>query len=104
MAPIRSTLAQFHTRLLKTPSKGCNTCIIFPGRSIFSRPFLNVNLREAYSGATRSYACSRKDSRKEALTWGSAPKCPTRLNQVRLGQCIRTRQCDLETVRRRDDC
>jgi hypothetical protein len=24
-------------------------------------------------GATRSYRCSRKDSRKEALTWGSAP-------------------------------
>jgi zinc-finger of transposase IS204/IS1001/IS1096/IS1165 len=29
-------------------------------------------------GATRSRTCSRKDSRKEALTW---------LNQVRLGQC-----------------
>jgi len=24
-------------------------------------------------GATRSRMCSRKDSRKEALTWGSAP-------------------------------
>ena len=42
-------------------------------------------------GATRSRRCSRKDSRKEALTWGSAPKCPTRLNQVRLGQCSRVR-------------
>src|SRR5258708_7815554 len=38
-------------------------------------------------GATRkSRMCSRKNSRKEGLTWGSAPKCPTRLNQVRLGQ------------------
>src|SRR3989449_8742864 len=37
-------------------------------------------------GATRSRRCSCKDSRKEDLTWGSAPKCPTRLNQVRLGQ------------------
>jgi len=42
-------------------------------------------------GATRSRRCSCKDSRKEDLTWGSAPKCPTRLNQVRLGQCSRVR-------------
>jgi hypothetical protein len=28
-------------------------------------------------GATRSHRCSCKDSRKEALTWGSAPKCRT---------------------------
>jgi len=55
-------------------------------------------------GATRRRRCSRKDSRKEALTWGSAPKCPTRLNQVRLGQCSRVRQGGLETVRKRDDC
>ena len=43
-------------------------------------------------GATRSRSCSCKDSRKEDLTWGSAPKCPTRLNQVRLGQCSRVRK------------
>ena len=42
-------------------------------------------------GATRGRRCSCKDSRKEDLTWGSAPKCPTRLNQVRLGQCSRVR-------------
>jgi transposase len=42
-------------------------------------------------GATRSHRCSCKDSRKEDLTWGSAPKCPTRLNQVRLGQCSHAR-------------
>jgi hypothetical protein len=42
-------------------------------------------------GATRGRTCSCKDSRKEALTWGSAPKCPTRLNQVRLGQCSHVR-------------
>src|SRR6266536_5761435 len=36
--------------------------------------------------ATRSYICSCKNSRKEGLTWGSAPMCPARLNQVRLGQ------------------
>jgi transposase len=41
--------------------------------------------------ATRSHRCSCKDSRKEDLTWGSAPKCPTRLNQVRLGQCSHAR-------------
>jgi transposase len=28
-------------------------------------------------GATRSRMCSRKDSRKEDLTWGSAPECRT---------------------------
>ena len=28
-------------------------------------------------GATRSYRCSCKNSRKEDLTWGSAPKCST---------------------------
>ncbi len=39
--------------------------------------------------ATRSYICSCKNSRKEGLTWGSAPMCPARLNQVRLGQCSR---------------
>ncbi len=55
-------------------------------------------------GATRGRTCSCKDSRKEALTWGSAPECPTRLNQVRLGQCSHIRQDDLETVRRRGDC
>jgi alpha-beta hydrolase superfamily lysophospholipase len=42
-------------------------------------------------GATRGRTCSCKDSRKEALTWGSAPKCPTRLNQERLGQCSHAR-------------
>jgi transposase len=42
-------------------------------------------------GATRSRTCSRKDSRKEDRTWGSAPECPTRLNQVRLGQCSHVR-------------
>src|SRR5260221_7059024 len=42
-------------------------------------------------GATRSRRCSCKNSRKEDLTWGSAPKCPTRLNQVRLGQRSRVR-------------
>ena len=55
-------------------------------------------------GATRSYVCSRKDSRKEALTWGSAPSAEPSLNQVRLGQRSRTREGDLETVRERDDC
>jgi hypothetical protein len=55
-------------------------------------------------GATRSRTCSCKDSRKEALTWGSAPECPTRLNQVRLGQRSHIRKDDLETVRRRGDC
>jgi choline dehydrogenase len=50
-------------------------------------------------GATRSRRCSCKDSRKEALTWVSAPKCPTRLNQVRLGQCSRVRQDGLEPAR-----
>src|SRR5260370_20109620 len=38
-------------------------------------------------GATRSRTCSRKDSRKEDLTWGSAPECPTRLTQERPGSC-----------------
>jgi len=56
-------------------------------------------------GATRiSRMCSCKNSRKEALTWGSAPKCPTRLNQVRLGQCSRIREDGLEPVRRQGDC
>ena len=55
-------------------------------------------------GATRSHRWSRKDSRKEDLTWGSAPQCPTRLNQVRLGQCSRVRQDGLEPVRRRGNC
>jgi transposase len=55
-------------------------------------------------GATRSHRCSCKDSRKEALTWGSAPKCPTRLNQVRLGQRSRVREDGLEPVRKRGDC
>jgi transposase len=55
-------------------------------------------------GATRSHRCSCKDSRKEDLTWGSAPKCPTRLNQVRLGQRSRVREDDLEPVRKRGDC
>jgi hypothetical protein len=50
-------------------------------------------------GATRSRRCSCKDSRKEDLTWGSAPQCPTRLNQVRLGQCSRVRKDGLEAVR-----
>ena len=55
-------------------------------------------------GATRSCMYSCKDSRKEDLTWGSAPKCPTRLNQVRLGQRSRAHTSDLKTVRGRDDC
>ena len=55
-------------------------------------------------GATRSRRCSRKDSQKEDLTWGSAPKCPTRLNQVRLGQRSRVHQDGLEPVRGRGDC
>src|SRR6266849_775178 len=55
-------------------------------------------------GATRSHRCSCKNSRKEDFTWGSAPKCPTRLNQVRLGQCSRVREDGLEPVRRRGDC
>jgi hypothetical protein len=55
-------------------------------------------------GATRSHRCSCKDSRKEALTWGSAPKCPTRLNQVRLGQRSRVREDGLEPVRKPGDC
>ena len=42
-------------------------------------------------GATRSCMCSCKDSRKEALTWGSAPSAEPSLNQVRLGQCSRAR-------------
>jgi len=42
--------------------------------------------------ATRSCMCSCKDSRKEDLTWDSAPQCPTRLNQVRLGQCSHVHQ------------
>src|SRR2546421_9431682 len=50
-------------------------------------------------GATRSRMYSCKDSRKEDLTWGSAPKCPTRLNQVRLGQRSRARKGDLKTAR-----
>ncbi len=56
-------------------------------------------------GATRkSRMCSRKNSRKEALTWGSAPKCPTRLNQVRLGQCSRARKSGNYLVRGDYDC
>ena len=56
-------------------------------------------------GATRtSRMCSRKNSRKEALTWGSAPKCPTRLNQVRLGQCSRARKSGNSLVRGDYDC
>jgi hypothetical protein len=55
-------------------------------------------------GATRSRMCSCKDSRKEALTWGSAPECPTRLNQVRLGQCSRVHQDGNRPVRREYDC
>ena len=54
--------------------------------------------------ATRSYRCSCKDSRKEDLTWGSAPSAEPSLNQVRLGQRSRTRKGDLEAVRGRDDC
>ena len=42
-------------------------------------------------GATRSYICSCKNSRKEGLTWGSAPSAEPSLNQVRLGQ--RSRVC-----------
>jgi zinc-finger of transposase IS204/IS1001/IS1096/IS1165 len=37
-------------------------------------------------GATRSCMSSCKDSRKEDLTWGSAPSAEPSLNQVRLGQ------------------
>jgi transposase len=43
-------------------------------------------------GATRSYICSCKNSRKEGLTWGSAPSAEPSLNQVRLGQCSRVRK------------
>src|SRR5260221_1831023 len=49
-------------------------------------------------GATRSRMYSCKNSRKEDLTWGSAPKCPTRLNQVRLGQRSRARKGNLKTA------
>src|SRR5215469_974105 len=42
-------------------------------------------------GATRSCICSCKDSRKEALTWGSALSAEPSLNQVRLGQCSHAR-------------
>jgi len=56
-------------------------------------------------GATRkSRMCSCKNSRKEALTWGSAPKCPTRLNQVRLGQCSRVHKDGDRSVRQDHDC
>jgi hypothetical protein len=55
-------------------------------------------------GATRSRMCSCKDSRKEVLPWGSAPECPTRLNQVRLGQCSRVHQDGNRPVRRDYDC
>jgi len=43
-------------------------------------------------GATRSCMFSCKNSRKEALTWGSAPSAEPSLNQVRLGQCSRARK------------
>ena len=54
--------------------------------------------------ATRSCMYSCKDSRKEDLTWGSAPQCPTRLNQVRLGQCSRVRKDGDRSVRKGHDC
>jgi hypothetical protein len=42
--------------------------------------------------ATRSCICSCRNSRKEDLTWGSAPSAEPSLNQVRLGQCSRARK------------
>ena len=50
--------------------------------------------------ATRSYMSSRKDSRKEALTWSSASSAEPSLNQERLGQCSRIRKDDLASVRK----
>src|SRR5215469_7382209 len=42
--------------------------------------------------ATRSRMYSCKDSRKEDLTWGSAPSAEHSLNQVRPGKCSRVRK------------
>jgi transposase len=55
-------------------------------------------------GATRSYKCSCKDSRKEDLTWSSASSAEPSLNQVRLGQCSRAHTGGDEPVREHCDC
>jgi hypothetical protein len=54
--------------------------------------------------ATRSCMYSCKDSRKEDLTWGSAPSALPSLNQVRLGQCSRARKSGDRPARRDHDC
>ena|SRR5579859_1186305 len=55
-------------------------------------------------GATRSYKCSCKDSRKEDLTWSSASSAEPSLNQVRLGQCSHVLLDGDEPARHHHDC
>ncbi|MGZ3647076.1 MAG: PLDc N-terminal domain-containing protein [Ktedonobacteraceae bacterium] len=74
---------KLNTNLSRMPALGGNAIELLPEyNAVFARIAQDIDSAQRfvhveYFGATRSRTCSRKNSRKEDLTWGSAPECRT---------------------------